>query len=95
MIAAIATDDRGSCILTHRQDTIGRNHRVFQHLKGNKAVIAGGLWIVKDCGQLCQMAASQQMRDIGKSPLGEEGQPLGGYAQKCLTIQIDKFYMLV
>ena len=94
MIAAIASDDRGAGILAHRQQAVGGNDSILQHLQCHKAVIVGRFGVLENGGKLAQMAAAQQMRNVGKGTCGEQGQPLRFNTQKGPTIQLDQLYMV-
>ena len=52
LLAARPVHKGCSCILTHGQDTLSRNHCVFQHFKSDKPVILGGFRVIQDYAQL-------------------------------------------
>ena len=92
-VAAAAGNDRGAGVLAHRQQSVGRHHRVLQHLQRHEPVVLCRLWIIEDGAKLGQVAAAQQMRDIGESALCEEAQCLGIDFQELFTAEIDHLDM--
>ena len=74
--ALLAHDDRGAGVLAHRQHAAGGDVGVLEEIKGDEAVIIGGLGVVEDGAQLLEMPWPQQMIDVAKRRLRKRAQRL-------------------
>ena len=74
--ALLAHDDGGAGVLAHGQHPARRDIGVLEQVIGHETIIAGGLGIVEDLGELGQMARAQQMVDVDHGLLGQKADRL-------------------
>ena len=77
VLALLRLHDCSARVLAHRQHATGCDVCVLEQIERNEAVVAAGLWVVEDAGQLLEMGGSQQMGDVFHRLLGELRDGLG------------------
>jgi hypothetical protein len=85
-VTALAHDDGGARVLARGQNHARRDVRILQELKGDKAVVISSLGVLKDVGQLLEVAGTEKVTNLEHGLLGKKTESLGLNLKELLTV---------
>ena len=89
-LALFADHDGRAGVLAHREDHLGRDHRVLHELERDVAVVGGALRVLEDLRQQLQVRGTVEVRHVGERLPRQQRQRLGRHLQDFGPLEPDR-----
>ncbi len=89
-LALFADHDGRAGVLAHREDHLGRDHRVLHELERDVAVVGGALRVLEDLRQQLQVRGTVEVRHVGERLPRQQRQRLGRHLQDVGPFEPDR-----